>query len=364
MTTRAIADLDQHASDLTIPGWADAVPRDLRHLAPRSVFVDGVERLGIEDKAFPRPKGPGVGSPRGSGAGGAQVTMAERVDWMDANGVEWAILTPGNLGMALHAVEDLRLRHAIGHRYREWQLDEVSKAPDRFVAGLLVDPFSLPTREQVRHAHAGALFMRPTHAQGLHLWEEPMRGVLKLASDTGLPLMLHGGTGYYQQSPVADQYDNYFYTHLFSHVVEMQMALAELVGHGLLAEYDGLRVVFVEAGVAWVPSFVARLQWHVKHLARLIPGGGTDVLRLLSERCLFSVFNEDAEGLGRLLTENPWLHAAVGSDFPHWDTMALDEVLREVPASMHADIAGNNLERLLPRIPRRAPVLEVAAVPA
>jgi uncharacterized protein len=361
MSNRAIADLDQHASDLTIPGWADAVPRDLRHRAPRSVFVDGVERLGIEDRAYPRPAGPGVGSPKGSGAGGAQVTIPERVDWMDQNGVEWAVLTPGNLGMALHAVDDLRLRHAIGHRYREWQLEEVSLAPDRFVAGLLVDPFSLPTREQVRHAQAGALFMRPTCKQALHFWEEPMRRVLALASDTGLPLMLHGGTGYYQHSPVADQYDNYFYTHLFSHIVEMQMALAELVGHGLLQEYDGLRVVFVEAGVAWVPSFIARLQGHVRRLARLIPGGGTDVLRLLDERCLFSVFNDDADGLGRLLEENPWMHAAMGSDFPHWDTMDLDEVLREVPAAMHADIAGGNLERLLPRLPTRARVLEAAA---
>ncbi|WP_281884503.1 amidohydrolase family protein [Paenibacillus sp. YYML68] len=336
-----IFDVDQHLCDLNICDWELNVPTHLQHKAPKNVVVNGVERLWIENKLYPKESGFGVGSPMGSKAGG-NVTLEKRLSWMSTVGIDGAIFTPGNLGMAIHSIEDIELKHAVCQTYREWQLEQAVIGGSHCFAGILTDPFSLPTKSFLAHEQVCSLYMRPTNAQQIHMWEEPMHNVYKLACEMDLPIILHGGTGYYQNSPVSDQYDNYFYSHLFSHTVEMQMALSELIGHGIFREYKNLKIIFVEAGVSWVPSFVARLHHHMKRLGKYIPGKGVDVYETLYNNCMFSVFNEDAEGLGNFLIENHWMKAALGSDYPHWDTMNVMGILKDVHGEIRNKVAYQN----------------------
>ncbi|WP_144502497.1 amidohydrolase family protein [Bacillus thuringiensis] len=341
MNKNMFFDVDQHLCDLEICNWADELPITLADIAPRNVVVDGVERLCIEDKYFPKPSGFGIGSPIGSKAGG-NVSLEKRMNWMKQVGIEKAILTPGNLGMAIHAIENLELKEEVCKRYRLWQLEQAKKAGNHCTVGLLVDPFSLPDPSILEDEQVSCLYMRPTNAQKLHMWDEPMKRVLKLANDTELPILLHAGTGYYQNSPLADQYDNYFYTHLYSHQLEIQMGLGELIGHGLFNEFPRLRVVFVEAGVTWVPDFVARLQHHIDKLGKWVPGKGQNVYKVLEERCMFTVFNDDASGLGTFLKANPWMKVAMGSDYPHWDTINVAAILKDVEGDLREEVAYKN----------------------
>lgn len=336
-----IFDVDQHLCDLNICDWEKVMPVHLQHKAPKNLEVEGTYRLCIDDKLYPKPAGLGLGSPIGSQAGG-DVSLEKRLNWMNRVGIDWAIFTPGNLGMAIHSIEDRDLKHLVCEKYRDWQMEQVEIGGAHCSAGLLVDPFSLPTKSFLNHKQISCLYLRPTNAQKIHIWEEPMRNVYKLASEMNLPILLHGGTGYYQNSPVSDQYDNYFYSHLFSHTIEMQMALSELIGHDIFNDYPDLRVIFVEAGVSWIPSFAARLQHHIKRLGKYVPGTGIDVYEILHERCMFSVFNEDADGLGKFLDENQWMRAALGSDYPHWDTMNVTEILKDLQEPMKEKVAYKN----------------------
>ncbi|MFF2154418.1 amidohydrolase family protein [Paenibacillus chitinolyticus] len=342
-------DVDQHLCDLNICNWETVLPTHLQHKAPKNITYEGVERLSIEDKLFPKPAGKGCGSPLGSKAGG-NVSIDKRVQWMSQVGIDSAVLTPGNLGMAIHAIEDNELKHAVCERYRNWQVDQAEEAGEHCTAGILIDPFSLPDPSLLKNSKVSCLYMRPTNRASMHLWEKEMLPIYQLASEYNLPLLFHSGTGYYQNSPVSDQYENYFYSHLFSHTTEIQMALAELVGHGIISNYPDLKVVFVEAGVSWVPSFVSRLQHHVQRLGRIVPGGKQNVYELLEKQCLFSVFNEDADGLGTLLAQNPWLKTILGSDYPHWDTMNVKNILKDVDGEMKKDVAYRNAEKLFERI--------------
>lgn len=342
-------DVDQHLCDLNICDWEKELPTHLQHKAPKNILFDGVERLSIEDKLFPKPAGKGSGSPLGSKAGG-NVSISKRVQWMSQVGIDSAILTPGNLGMAIHAIEDKEMKHSICERYRDWQVQQAEEAGHHCTAGILIDPFSLPSNSLLNDAKVSCLYMRPTNAASIHLWEEEMLPIYKLASENNLPLLLHSGTGYYQNSPVSDQYDNYFYSHLFSHTIEIQIALAEFIGHGILSKFPDLKIVFVEAGVSWVPSFVSRLQHHVQRLGKVVPGGKQNVYEVIEKQCAFSVFNEDAEGLGQLLQQNPWLKTMLGSDYPHWDTMNVKNILKDVTGETKKDVAYRNAEKLFDRI--------------
>src|SRR5579862_7200424 len=96
-----IFDVDQHACDLDVR-WREWVPQKARDQAPTTVTHEGVSRLRVWDRLFPKPSGPGVGSPSGSAAGG-ELTWDARREACDAIGIHTAIMLPGNVGMALHA---------------------------------------------------------------------------------------------------------------------------------------------------------------------------------------------------------------------------------------------------------------------
>ncbi|WP_126225061.1 amidohydrolase family protein [Burkholderia ambifaria] len=336
-----IFDVDQHLCDVEVdfgPFIANIARDDL----PRSVEFEGRRRIALGGKLYPKPHGFGRGSPSGSGAGGS-LTWSERVDAVERMNIGHALLLPGNVGMAIHGIEMQTVHSEVASGYRRWQLANWSEQGDnRFAVALLADSRSVPTMAEISHPAVKALFTRPADAQGTRFDSDDMAALFRRASDSGLPIVLHGSTGYYQRSPIADRYEDYFYTHLYSHFTEMQVALGEIISSGALERFSDLRFVFAEAGVWWVPGFVERLIWHMDTFSSMVRGTASRVKDLIYERCLFCCQVEDVSGLEVILQHNPWLRVAIGTDIPHWDAIDPEAILSSLSETdAHAVRWGN-----------------------
>lgn len=344
--TFQVYDIDQHVCDLKLEQFEFRLSSAMAASAPANVVIDGVERLQIEGKTFPKHKGLGVGSPLGSKAGGPWISTEQRLAWMHQRNISRGILIPGNLGLAINAVEDLALKRALCESYHEWQLRDCESYAGACRAALLADPFYLPTRAAIEHPLVAALVIKPTNAQGMRVWEEPMQEIFRLSHEHGKPIIVHGGTGYHQQSPVGDLYDSYFFTHLFSHHIETQMFLAEVFTSNVLARYPNARIALVESGVAWLPSFIQRLVFHLKKLGHLVGHKPIDVFETFSRCFVFAAFMDDIVQLEKLTAELDWLNIALGTDFPHWDTFDINNLVKlPVSRSFLARIATENASR-------------------
>jgi hypothetical protein len=327
-----VYDIDQHVCDLRLEEFDFKLTRAQAESGPANVVVDGVERLMIEGRTFPKHQGLGVGSPLGSKAGGPWMPAEKRLAWMQERSISKGILLPGNLGLAMNAVEDIALKRALCASYHEWQLRDCDAYDGACKTALLADPYYLPGEEMMADARVAGLLIKPTNAQNMHLWEAPMQEIFRLSHECRKPIVVHGGTGYYQKSPVGDLYDSYFFTHLFSHHIETQMFLAELFVSNTLLKYPNATVVFVESGVSWLPSFVQRLLFHLRKLGHLVGHEPIDVLEAFKRNILFAAFMDDITQLEKVAAENGWLNLAIGTDFPHWDTFDIRN-LEKLPVS-------------------------------
>lgn len=327
-----VYDIDQHVCDLRLEEFEFRLSREQRDAGPMNVVVDGVERLVIEGKTFPKHAGQGVGSPLGSKAGGPWMSAEQRMHWMRERSITRGILLPGNFGLAINAVENVELKRALCASYHEWQLRDCDAYGGVCKTALLADPFHLPSEAMMADDRVAALLIKPTNAQNMHLWESPMQEIFRLSHESRKPIVVHGGTGYYQKSPVGDLYDSYFFTHLFSHHIETQMFLSELFVSNTLVKYPNATIAFVESGVSWLPSFVQRLLFHLRKLGHLAGYEQTDPLEIFRRNIVFAAFMDDVTHLEKIAAEHDWLNLAIGTDFPHWDTFDIRN-LAKLPIS-------------------------------
>jgi hypothetical protein len=157
-----------------------------------------------------------------------------------------------------------------------------------------------------------------------------------------IPLFLHGGTGYHQRSPLADQADDYAWTHLLSHPGEQMLALADLIGTGALER--GLTVAILEAGCAWLPWFLRRAREH-------FPRRRDPLEAVEAGRILTTVPNDPSE-IGHAITGGIGGCLCFGSDFPHWDRVDPMDLFAMLETSFGKSVALDILARNASRLRR------------
>lgn len=318
-TDQPIIDVDTHLTDADPDLWKPFFAAADAHLIPRIVTVDGVNRLDAAGMLLPKPAGPGIGSPLGIGAADHVATLDDRVAFLQKMGIRHSFLLPGFVGLAALDHPDAAVRPVLAAAHNELIHHLSSQVPEIEFAPVVLpdDPeWSLAElrRWEGRATYRGVV-SRPTTHQPRPYRDGTKSPLLAHLVDTGTVLMLHGATGYHQASPMADQFDDYRMTHVFSHPFEQMLALADMVHSGALD--DGLRLAVVEAGCGWLPWFAGRLQEHYDHTGGL-PDLDRDVADLLNRQVLLSVEPGD-EGIDAVLEHFGPNLLAFGSDFPHWD---------------------------------------------
>ena len=96
--------------------------------------------------------------------------------------------------------------------------------------------------------------------------------IMAAADATGLPVCLHSVTLVSPAFPCQlDQFENHFGRQVLSHAFAMMANLTSLIHSGVPARFPNLRVVFTEAGIAWVPYMMWRMDKYFNEYRRMVP---------------------------------------------------------------------------------------------
>jgi uncharacterized protein len=344
-----IADLDSHIVDLDRERWHE-------HLSDASdipeIVADeaGISRVRLGGLLYPKPSSGGRGNPTGTRAVHTTSTLADQQRFLDAQGISVALVQPGFVGLAAPALPDGDLRRRLARAHNDLVIHYASGDPRlRAVPVMLPDDprWSIEELRRCRDkAEIAAVVCRPTDRGPRPFADAAANPLIRHLAEAGLLLCLHGGTGYHQASPVADLFDDYIFTHAFSHPIENQTALADIFASRLLEE--GLRVAVLEAGCGWVPWFLHRLQAHFSHTAGCA-AIDCDVLDV-AQRSIVITVEPGEPFLEHVVAELGTGMFAVGTDFPHWDALDVSEIRRfaaRFGPSGARDILAGNCERVV-----------------
>src|SRR5512145_63 len=239
----SIVDADGHIEEAHIE-WSERLPQKYRSMAPqRRAASDGQSRLFIEDKAWPKPSGPGLGvggpysrpHPRREGM---QDPKARLID-MDAEGIDVAVLFGGGLAGTLPALDDAGLAAALATARNTWLAEYCAADPKRIkgTAALAQQDVAASVNELRRSVKelgfvGASLF---PNVKGRHLGDSFYFPLYEAAERLNVPICVHMFLGRYGSDAVGtDRVEKFFYSHLFGHPFEQMIALSVIIGEGVL----------------------------------------------------------------------------------------------------------------------------------
>lgn len=345
-----LIDCDVHFTDHRPDQWRglDLPQQFMPHV--RDMDGGGM-RLVIGDRQLPRPLGAGCGNPRGLGHLVAVGDCADRRAIRERDGTRLMILQPGFVGLSIPAIEDDLARVRILHHYNDCVAREArASSSDTRWAMLFTLTDLEAARDNLREYRNDPLLAgivcRPTEAtEARSRWSSSKtRTFLAEAADAELTLFLHGGTGCYQWSPLADHFERYELTHALGHMGEHMVALVDLLCGGPPLP-DSLRIVLLESGVTWIPPLLDRLESHAERLI----GRGASVWT--SFRKQFAVVpdisDEDVRhACGRIGPDN----ILYGSDYPHWDSVQAGNFFNALAPTVDRDTVARAEAQFVPRL--------------
>jgi predicted TIM-barrel fold metal-dependent hydrolase len=96
--------------------------------------------------------------------------------------------------------------------------------------------------------------------------------ILAAAEAADLPVVLHSVTVISPAFPTQlNQFENAFARQVIGHTFAMMANLVSMMHTGVPARYPKLKIVFTEAGVAWVPSMIWRMDRYHQEMRRTVP---------------------------------------------------------------------------------------------
>jgi predicted TIM-barrel fold metal-dependent hydrolase len=150
-------------------------------------------------------------------------------------------------------------------------------------------------------------------------------------------------------SPIASGVPSVYLEHhmllpqgVISHIVSM-------IVHGVFEKYPSLRVLVVEAGVAWLPWFLWRFDGEYKALRRETPWLKRLPSEYFAEHIRVTTQPVEASPKREQLIELLSFVGAQGllcfsSDYPHWDADERDHVASRLPREWWSRVFRDNAE--------------------
>jgi hypothetical protein len=163
----------------------------------------------------------------------------------------------------------------------------------------------------------------------------------------GLPLGIHAGSTY-KHSITALGWPSYYIEDYAAHAQSFQTQVASLVCEGVFAKYPGLKVVLLESGVSWLPSFLWRFSKFWRGVRAEVPWVDRSPAEIVRDHFRFTVQPLDVPAddpdavektIEHLRADDILLYA---SDFPHWQFDADEALPAGVPAALRRKIMIDN----------------------
>ena len=237
--------------------WIDRFPAELKDKAPRMIFKDGGWDLSIDGKSMTPPAiaqhlcealecYPGL------------TDLQTRIADLDIEGVEKELIFPQRL-FGLMMFGDIEHREHVFGAYNEHISDVCAQAPGRLYAVMVPSYWDPPAaRESVaRCVELGARCLMVPIKPGKfedgrtiqynHPRMDPLWAAIE---ESGLPLAFHIGEAIPTAEPGAVGVS------VLTQMQGFRQNWAQLTFGGVFDRFAGLRVVFVEAGLAWIPGML------------------------------------------------------------------------------------------------------------
>jgi predicted TIM-barrel fold metal-dependent hydrolase len=357
-----IIDADGHLEENHID-WKERLPDPYKSKAPeRRDSGNGQLRTIIEGKAWPRPSGLGIGvggpysrpHPRRPGMTDPKARLVD----MDSEKIDVAVLFGAGLAGTLPALDDAGLAAALATARNKWVAEYCAENPKRIkgtaaLAQQDIDSSVAELHRSVKELGLVGASIFP-NVKGRHLGDAYYFPLYAEAEKLNVPICVHMFLGRYGSDATGtERVNKFFYSHLFGHPFEQMIALAVIIGEGVLDRFPELRFVFLESGCGWLPYWFHRLDEHYEVLGVQLPNLRREPSRLLERGQLYFSFESDESELPHVVDVigDDWLVFA--SDYSHFDSRwpgAAEPIVEhpKLSAATKRKILNDNARRLYP----------------
>lgn len=284
------------------------------------------------------------------------VQLGER--WMDAMGVDYSCLFPtGMLNIGLHPQKEMEVD--LCWSYNRWLTEKVlPESNGRFYSALCL-PFSDPDAslrqvETFGHRKGVSGFMVTT-VRNIQVNDNGLMKVYRAMEERGLTLSFHSGPNW--NEPVFRACNRFLSVHALGFSFYNILHCTNWVINGLSERFPKLPVIWIEAGLAWIPFLMQRLDHEYMMRpseAPLLKKKPSDYMREMyySTQPIEIQDREAMECTFRMMNAETQLLYA--SDYPHWD-FDLPSTIYDLPflsEKAKHNILGGTAARLFKLPPR------------
>ena len=277
-------------------------------------------------------------------------------DHLDRYAIDYAILIGESVHLGVSTLANADWAIALATAYNDWVAAVWVPADQRYLGSIIVAPQdpAAAAREIDRMADnprfvqvlmsAGA---RSPYGQRFY---DP---IYEAATRHNLPVAIHigaDGTGLNAGPTAAGHPSHYIEWHTTLTSI-MQTHLVSLVCEGTFERFPTLRFVIIEAGVAWLPSLMWRLDKNWKSLHSEVPWVRRRPSEYLAEHVRLTTQPlEEPENPKHLLQTLEMFPAdqmlLFASDYPHWDFDNPRRALGHLPETLRQRIFVDNAKEL------------------
>jgi uncharacterized protein len=272
--------------------------------------------------------------------------------WMDSMGVDVACVFPTPmLGLGLNPIVEVEVQYA--RAYNRWLTDHILAHEPRIVSMLYLpmnDPVAALKMVEEFSGKQGVIGFLVTTVRYKPLYNNVYMKLYRALEERGLPLAFHAATNWGDQS--MNITNKFIATHALGFTWFNIVHMTNWVVNGIPERFPGLKSIWIESGLAWVPFLMQRLDNEYMMRSSETPTlkrKPSDYMREMfyTSQPMEMVNNRTMleETFKMINAENQLLYA---SDYPHWD-MDLPSTIYDLPfLSQQAkrNILGENARKL------------------
>jgi uncharacterized protein len=246
-----------------------------------------------------------------------------REQHLDPNNVECGLLQP--LFPFANPQRNLGFARALCTAMNDWQVDVWTSREPRLKASILVpqEDAAASVAEIERCARLpdfAQVLLSPRSSEPMG--RERYWPIFEAAAGLDVPVAVHVG-GVNGRPATATGHASFYFEEHHSHVQNMQALVSSLILEGVLERYPGLRILIIEAGMAWAPALGWRLDQAWRRLGSEVPHVRQPPSHYLRKHFWFSTQPADEPEYSRYLGDTfdwvGWDRILFASDYPHWD---------------------------------------------
>ncbi len=278
--------------------------------------------------------------------------------WMDAMSVDYACLFPtGMLNVGLHPQKEVEVD--LCWAYNRWLTEKALPESGGRIYSMLCLPFSDPD-ESLRQVETfgdrkGVTGFMVTTVRTLPVHDNAYMKVYRAIEERGLALSFHSGPNWGE--PVFKSCNRFLSVHALGFTFYNILHLTNWVINGIGERFPKLPVIWVEAGLAWIPFLMQRLDHEYMLRSSECPtlkkkpsdymrdmyysSQPMEVQDMEALQCTFRMIKAETQLL-------------YSSDYPHWD-FDLPTAIYDLPflsEKARHNILGGNAARLFKLPPR------------